>query len=181
MVRSPERCQPRASSLSCLLVKRFLTKNYLWFFATALVVLTLDQAVKDWMIATQPPHVSVPVLGPILHWYLTYNDSAAFSIGFGVTWVFTVISGLAALALLWFGSRMRTLGWALLAGVLLGGVVGNLIDRLVRAPGFGSGQVVDYIQAPFNFPIFNLADSAICIVAGIVVILTSRGKKIGGE
>jgi signal peptidase II len=98
-----------------------------------------------------------------------------------VTWVFTIISGLAALALLWFGSRMRTRGWALLAGVLLGGVVGNLIDRLVRAPGFGSGQVVDYIQAPFNFPIFNLADSAICIVAGIVVILTSRGKKIGGE
>jgi signal peptidase II len=162
-------------------VKRFLNKNYLAFIAAAVIVLTADQAVKDWMIATQPPHVSVPVLGPVLHWYLTYNDSAAFSIGFGATWVFAIISAAAALALLWFASRMRTRGWALLAGVLLGGVVGNLIDRLVRAPGFGSGQVVDYIQVPFNFPIFNLADSAICIVAGIVVILTSRGKKIGGQ
>lgn len=162
-------------------MKRFLTKNYLTFIAAALIVLTADQAVKDWMIATQPPHVSVAVFDPLLHWYLTYNDSAAFSIGFGATWVFSIISAAAALTLLWFGSRMRTRGWSLLAGVLLGGVVGNLIDRLIRAPGFGSGQVVDYIQVPFNFPIFNLADSAICIVAGIVVILTSRGKKIGGQ
>lgn len=144
-------------------------------------MLTADQAIKDWMIATQPPHVSVPVIDPLLHWYLTYNDSAAFSIGFGATWVFAIISAAAALVLLWFGSRMRTRGWCLLAGVLLGGVVGNLIDRLIRSPGFGSGQVVDYIQVPFNFPIFNLADSAICLVAGIVVILTSRGKKIGGQ
>lgn len=133
------------------------------------------------MIATQPLRQSVPVWGKVLQWYVTYNNSAAFSIGFGATWIFTCISALASLTLLWFGAKMRTVGWAVMAGVLLGGVTGNLIDRLIRAPGFGSGQVVDYIQVPFNFPIFNLADSAICVIAGLVVILTSRGAKIGGK
>ncbi|MDE2409397.1 MAG: signal peptidase II, partial [Actinomycetales bacterium] len=80
----------------------------------------------------------------------------------------------------WYGLRVRTLGWAAMAGVALGGVTGNLFDRLTRAPGFPSGQVVDFIQIPFNFPIFNVADSAICVVAALVVIAVARGSKLGG-
>jgi signal peptidase II len=84
------------------------------------------------------------------------------------------------MALIWYGLRVRTMGWGVLTGVALGGVAGNLFDRLTRAPGFPSGQVVDFIQIPFNFPIFNLADSAICIAAALVVISVARGSKLGG-
>ena len=57
-----------------------------------------------------------------------------------------------------------------MAGVLLGGITGNLIDRLVREPGFGIGHVVDYIQVPFNFPIFNIADMAISTGVGLLFL-----------
>jgi signal peptidase II len=146
----------------------------------AAVVVFLDQLAKGLVIANLQPRVSYDFLGSVVRLYLTYNNSAAFSMGFGVTWIFTIISSLAALALLWFGLRVRTLGWAALTALALGGVTGNLIDRLTRAPGFPSGQVVDFIQIPFNFPIFNLADSAICIAAAVVVIAVGRGKKLGG-
>ena len=118
----------------------------------------VDQLTKEAAIATLTPNRTVPVLGDILGWYLTYNDSAAFSIGFGVTWIFTIISSIALLAVLWRTPRIQTTGWLVLAGMLVGGISGNLIDRLTRAPGFGSGQVVDFIQIPFNFPIFNVAE-----------------------
>ncbi|MEN9737155.1 MAG: hypothetical protein RJA26_388 [Actinomycetota bacterium] len=152
----------------------------LWFFLAALLVVIADQTAKDAAIAFLQPRVSYEFMGNLVRLYLTYNDSAAFSIGFGQTWIFTIISAAAALALLWYRTRIQTLGWALLAGTALGGVTGNLIDRLSRAPGFPAGQVVDFIQIPFNFPIFNIADSAICIVAVIVVIQIARGRKLGG-
>ena len=68
-----------------------------------------------------------------------------------------------------------------MAGVLLGGITGNLIDRLVREPGFGIGHVVDYIQVPFNFPIFNIADMAIFIICTLSVIRIMRGDQIGRQ
>lgn len=151
-----------------------------WFVLAAVLVVIADQSAKDAVITFLQPGVSYDFLGSVVRLYLTYNDSAAFSIGFGVTWIFSLISSAAALVLLWFGPRVNTVGWALMAGTALGGVTGNLIDRLTRAPGFPAGQVVDFIQIPFNFPIFNLADSAICIVAALVVIQMARGRKLGG-
>ena len=152
----------------------------LWFTLAALAVLVLDQVSKDLVIANLVPGVSHNLFGGLVRLYLTYNNSAAFSLGFGVTWIFTIISSLAAIVIIWFAPKVRTHGWALLAGVALGGVTGNLADRLTRAPGFPSGQVVDFIQIPFNFPIFNLADMAIFIVATLVVITLARGGKLGG-
>ena len=161
-------------------MKLLLSKNTLWFLLAGVVVTAADQFTKNLVVASFHPYESHPVLGSVLGIYLTYNDSAAFSIGFGITWIFTIISSIATLALIWFGRKAKTRRWSILAGVLLGGVAGNLIDRITRAPGFPAGQVVDFIQVPFNFPIFNFADSAICIVVGIVLILIARGHKIGG-
>ena len=147
--------------------------------AIATAIVAVDQLVKDLLIASLKPHESVDFIGGVVRLYLTYNDSAAFSIGYGQTWIFAIISTLASLGLLWYLPRLETRSWSVMGGVALGGMVGNLVDRLIREPGFGHGQVVDYLQIPFNFPIFNLADMAIVTVAILTVIRVLRGNKIG--
>jgi signal peptidase II len=75
--------------------------------------------------------------------------------------------------------KLETMGWSIVGGIALGGVVGNLVDRLFREPGFGVGHVVDFISIPFNFPIFNIADIAIVGVAFLVVIRIMQGAPLG--
>jgi signal peptidase II len=109
-----------------------------------------------------------------------YNDSAAFGLGFGYTWILAVISAIAALATIWYSRKLDSISWSLMIGVFLGGVVGNLIDRLIREPSFGNGHVVDFIQIPMNFPIFNLADTFIVSMAILTVVRVMRGENLGG-
>ncbi|MEN9660881.1 MAG: hypothetical protein RLZZ443_810 [Actinomycetota bacterium] len=152
----------------------------LWLaLACAAVIVFLDQLVKDILIAHLMPGHSTPFLGDIIKLYLTYNDSAAFSMGFGQTWFFALLSTAASLALLLYLPKLKSASWLIMGGIALGGIVGNLVDRLIREPGFGVGHVVDYIQIPFNFPIFNLADSAIVSIASLTVIRILLGHKIG--
>jgi signal peptidase II len=148
------------------------------FSVTAAVVL-LDQIAKAVVLANLQPGRYYDALGSVLRWYLVRNDSAAFSLGGGITWAFTLFSSAAAVAVIVLSRKIETRSWALLAGGLLGGILGNLIDRVSREPGFPNGHVIDFISIPFNFPIFNLADSAIVIVATITVIRVMRGDKIG--
>lgn len=150
-----------------------------WLFACAWGVVGLDQYLKNFLIETLKPGQPIDFLGSLVKLNLVFNDSAAFSIGFGATWIFTIISSCAVLVLIWFSFKIETTGWAVMAGVLLGGVTGNLIDRLIREPGFAVGHVVDYIQIPFNFRIFNLADIAIFIICSLSVVRVMRGDQIG--
>jgi len=163
-----------------LSTKAWVSRQSLLVFSIGIVALAIDQASKILALSTLTPRTRVDVLGEWLGWYLTFNDSAAFSIGVGATWIFTLISSIAVLTLIWFVPRIRTTGWAVMAGFLLGGVAGNLVDRLTRAPGFPNGQVVDFIQIPFGFPIFNFADCCVTVVMSIVVIRIFRGETIGG-
>jgi signal peptidase II len=146
----------------------------------ASVIALVDQLTKEAAISSLTQYVRVPVLGDVLGWYLTFNDSAAFSLGFGITWIFTLISSGALVFVLARAHTMQNLTWLVMAGCLAGGVLGNLIDRLTRAPGFGSGMVVDFIQIPFGFPIFNVADCFITITMVLVAIRVAVGDKVGG-
>jgi signal peptidase II len=150
------------------------------YLVVALIAVTVDQLTKNLAIATLELGVSYPVLGEVLSWRLLYNDSAAFGLGFGYTWILAVISTAAALATLWYARKLQSISWSLMIGVFLGGVVGNLIDRLIREPSFGNGHVVDFIQIPLNFPIFNLADTFIVSMAILSVIRVMRGENLGG-
>lgn len=152
-----------------------------WFFLSAGVVVAFDQIAKHWAIEELTPGTSVSFIGELIKLNLVFNDSAAFSIGFGATWVFTIISALAALAVVLYSARIKTLGWSVMAGIFLGGVSGNLFDRLFREPGFANGYVVDYIQIPFDFPIFNIADIAIFCICALSVIRIMRGDQLGGS
>jgi signal peptidase II len=151
----------------------------LGFLATAWLVIAADQLAKFLAIEYLKPGQPVPVLGDLLKFVLVYNDSAAFSLGFGATWIFAITSSIATLVIIWLAPRLETMAWSITGGVALGGVVGNLVDRLVREPGFGVGHVVDFISIPFNFPIFNLADISIVVVAVIVVVRVMQGAPIG--
>jgi signal peptidase II len=143
------------------------------------LVVALDQFTKLLALEFLQPGFSVPFLGDLLRFCLVRNDSAAFSLGNGQTWLFTLFSSIAACALLWYGPRTKSSSWAVIGGFLLGGVVGNLVDRVTREPGFPNGHVIDFLQLPFGFPVFNVADMAIVLSMSVVVIRILRGHKVG--
>jgi signal peptidase II len=149
--------------------------------AIALALVLVDQFTKWLALENLEPGRIVPVVGDLLAWRLTFNDSAGFSLGFGVTWFFTVLSTTAFLILILRAHKVHNTLWLILAGVIGGGIVGNLVDRLTREPGFANGHVVDFIQIPFNFPIFNFAD--ICISVGMTLVAwrIMSGDKFGGK
>jgi signal peptidase II len=160
--------------------QKLFNKSTLTFLGVGLLVILVDQLTKTIALANLELYTPVPVIGDLLHFTLAFNDRAAFSLGGANTWVFTLISSIVVLGLLWFGPRFRTRGWLILGGLALGGVGGNLIDRLFREPGFPNGHVVDFIQIPFNFPIFNIADMAICTAAFLIALRIVSGQKMGG-
>lgn len=150
------------------------------YLVVALALITIDQFTKNLAIAALEPGINNPVIGELLSWRLIYNDSAAFSLGFGQTWILAVLAAAATLATIWYSRKITSRSWAVMAGIFLAGVVGNLIDRLIREPSFGNGHVVDFIQIPFNFPVFNLADIFIVSMASLTVIRVFRGESLGG-
>ncbi|MCX2747965.1 signal peptidase II [Arthrobacter sp. MI7-26] len=154
---------------------------FLWVFAGfAVFAYAFDQLTKLWVTSTMVEGERIPVLPPLLHWYYIRNSGAAFSIGENVTWVFTIVMAAVSVAILFQLRRLGSAWWALALGLLLGGALGNLTDRLFREPSFAMGHVVDFIQLP-NFAIFNIADSA--VVSGVVIIclLTLRGIGLDGS
>jgi signal peptidase II len=154
-------------------------RKLLIFLGTAFSIVALDQATKFWAEANLT-NQSVQVIGDLLRFRLAYNDAAAFSLGVGATWVLTLISTVAVIAMLIYGPRIKTGYWALIGGFILGGAAGNWIDRAFKAPEFFNGHVVDFIQIPLNFAIFNLADTFLVVGVILAVIQTIRGDEIGG-
>jgi signal peptidase II len=146
----------------------------------ALFAYLFDQLTKWWVVSTMTEGDIVPVLPPLLHWHFIRNSGAAFSIGQDYTWVFTIVMVLVSGAIIFYARKVRSAWWSVALGLLLGGALGNLTDRLFREPSFGVGHVVDFIAFP-NFAIFNIADSA--VVGGVILwcILTFMGIGIDGE
>ncbi|RJL31456.1 signal peptidase II [Bailinhaonella thermotolerans] len=149
------------------------------FGVTAAVALALDFTSKEIVLANVEPGERIPVLGEILQLTLTFNSGAAFSIGTGFTLVLTLIAIGVVIAILRYARNLRSLPWALTLGLLLGGAVGNLVDRIFRPPSPFQGHVVDWIELP-KWPVFNLADSAIVCGGVLAVFLAWRGYQLDG-
>lgn len=160
-------------------MRKSSTKAALLIAIAALIVL-IDQLSKE---IAERTLVSGPVqvLGEVLQFRLAYNDAAAFSLGFGQTWILALISSIAILLLLWFGPRVANRTWLVIAAFVLGGATGNWIDRVFREPGFLNGHVVDFIQIPFNFPIFNFADVFLVTGVSLAVLRVLMGDDLGGH
>lgn len=147
----------------------------------ALIILAIDRITKDWALAALTEHEAVPVLGDVLQWYLIRNPGAAFSMAGGLTWVFTILSTVVVVVIIWQIRKLGSRLWALFFALLLGGVLGNLLDRLTREPGFPVGHVIDFISTPWLIPaIYNVADIAIVSAMLLFVILVIRGAPIDG-
>lgn len=151
-----------------------------WVYSIGLTAVVLDQVTKYAAEAFLGGGQVVQVIGDLLRFRLAYNEAAAFSLGFGATWILALISSVAVLTLLWFGPKAKTTIWAVISGLVLGGAAGNWVDRVFKEPQFFSGHVVDFIQIPFNFPIFNLADSFLVIGLSLAILRTLLGDEIGG-
>src|SRR5689334_17075597 len=147
--------------------------------AVAVFVLVADAVSKAIVVATMPGHPNIRLLGGALTITLTRNGGAAFSIGTSMTIVFTAIAVGVIVYILRTARNLRSIGWAITLGLLLGGATGNLLDRIFRAPGPFQGHVVDWIQLP-DWPVFNLADSAIVCAGVLVVLLALRGIRLDG-
>jgi signal peptidase II len=147
----------------------------------ALAVYGLDQGTKFLIVKNLTENEQVTAIGTILQFHFVKNSGAAFSIASGSTWVFSIAASAVTIFIIGFARRIRSVGWAVLFGMLLGGTTGNLTDRLFREPGFGVGHVIDFIQVA-GFPaIFNIADSFIVASMGLFIILTLRGIGLDGR
>jgi signal peptidase II len=150
----------------------------------AVSVVILDQLSKHWVVSTIQPRMEsgegpFVFLGGLLKLTYTQNTGAAFSMGTGYTWIFSIVAVVVAVVILRSSRRLGSIGWAVALGGLLGGLLGNLIDRLTRPPGPGLGYVVDWIQLP-NFAVFNVADMCIVGSSALMVLLALRGIDFSG-
>lgn len=140
-----------------------------WLVAAGVVI--VDQATKQWALSTLVPYENHPLIGDLLSIQLVFNSGAAFSLGNESTWLLTIIALAVTGAILFYGRRARPAVGVVIFGAALGGAVGNLIDRLFRAPSFGQGHVVDMINYGHQF-VGNVADIAI-VGAGVALVIAS--------
>jgi signal peptidase II len=142
-------------------------------YLVAALIWGLDLSTKIWAVNNLSARNPVEIFGSVFQLTLIRNPGAAFSFATGATVVFTAIAVAAVIVIVYYSSKITSLGWASTLGLLLGGVLGNLTDRLFRSPGFFKGEVIDWLEIT-NWPVFNLADSAIVIAAFLAIVLTIR-------
>jgi signal peptidase II len=153
--------------------------NVKWLWISLLVV-ALDQVTKQIAEAQLIPHQAVNLL-PFFDWYLTYNTGAAFSFladaGGWQRWLFTAIAIIMSVLIVQWIRKLPAEEnlTAIALCLILGGAIGNLIDRIFL------GHVIDYIQVwlgTYPFPAFNIADAAISVGAALLILssFTGMGK-----
>jgi signal peptidase II len=146
----------------------------------AAFVLAADIITKALVVAHLREGEPVHVLGDVLMLNLLRNPGAAFSVGTGDTIVFTAIAVAVVVYIARTARKLYSVGWAITLGLLLGGALGNLTDRIFRAPGLFRGNVVDWIEVTRYWPVFNLADSAIVCGGILTVLLAMLGYHLDG-
>jgi signal peptidase II len=152
--------------------------------AATLVVLVIDIVSKQLAVSQLTGREPVRLLGGAVYLDLIRNSGAAFSLGTGYTFIFPVITIAVVAWIAWTARRLGSAPWAVALGLVLGGALGNLTDRIFRAPGPMVGHVVDMVSvfAPRGefFPVFNAADSALTVGVALAVLLELTGRRVDG-
>ncbi|WP_442791594.1 signal peptidase II [Micromonospora sp. NBC_01813] len=167
-------------------VRTRATRRALWIFALVAVgALLVDLGTKQWALSALADREPVRLLGGALYLTLIRNSGAAFSIGSDHTWIFPLVTVVVLGWIGWLARGLRSVPWAVALGLILGGALGNFLDRMFRAPGPFLGHVVDMFSVfhPHGqvFPIFNIADSALVVGVVLAVLLELTGRQRDGR
>jgi signal peptidase II len=162
-----------------------LPARTVWITAVlAPVILGLDLLTKTIAVAQLEDQPPVRLFGGLVNLVLVRNPGAAFSMATGYTWIISLIALAVVVVIIRISRKLRSVGWAIALGLILGGAVGNLADRLFRAPGVLQGHVVDMVSIVETdgsfFPVFNLADSAVVCGGILLVLLALLGRELDG-
>lgn len=153
-------------------------------FGIAVFVVAVDLVTKHLAVTELADRRPVKLFGGAVYLLLTRNSGAAFSFAARYTFIFSIIAAAVIVVIIWIGRRLQSTAWAVALGFVLGGTAGNLIDRVFRAPGPFVGHVVDFISlfdaAGQGFPVFNAADSALCLGVALAVLLELTGRRRDG-
>ena len=136
--------------------------------SVAAAVLILDVVTKVLAVKLLTPGQPVSIIGDTVTWTLVRNSGAAFSMATGYTWVLTLVATGVVVGIIWMGRRLVSTWWAVGLGMILGGALGNLVDRFFRSPGPLRGHVVDFLSIGW-WPVFNVADPA--VVGGAILLV----------
>jgi signal peptidase II len=160
-------------------------RTWPYLAVAAAVVLAMDIVSKLIVVAQLENESPKPILGGLVYLQLLRNSGAAFGIATGMTWILSLIVIAVIVSIIWIVPRLRSIGWAIGLGFVLAGALGNLSDRIFRAPGPLRGHVVDWISVfkPNGeaFAVFNLADSGICVGGALIVLMALLGKEYDGR
>ncbi len=141
--------------------------------SVAWLIWILDLATKAWAVSQLANREPVKILGSFFQLTFVRNPGAAFSFASNATLFLSFFGIIVALGVIYFAPKITSKGWSVVLGLVMGGVLGNLMDRIFREPSFLRGHVIDWMQLPY-WPIFNIADTAIVVAAGLAMILTAR-------
>jgi signal peptidase II len=158
----------QAEGRTALKVRRWRT-----LFGVAWAVWIVDLATKIWAVNNLSYKSNIKVIGDFFQLTFVRNPGAAFSFATGATIFLSLFGLIVMVAILYFSPQITSRGWAIVLGLVLGGILGNMVDRIFREPGILRGHVIDWLQLP-NWPVFNIADMAIVTAALISMVLTAR-------
>jgi signal peptidase II len=142
-------------------------------YGVAWFVWVLDLATKLWAVNTLSDRSNIKVIGDFFQLTLVRNPGAAFSVAEGATIFLTLFGFLVVGVIFYYSTKITSRGWSVVLGLAMGGILGNLVDRVFREPGVLRGHVIDWLQIP-NWPVFNIADTAIVAAAALSMILSLR-------
>lgn len=158
----------QAEGRTALSVQRWRTLlSVAWF------IWILDLATKAWAVNQLANREPVKILGSFFQLTFVRNSGAAFSFAQNATLLLSFFGIIVLIGITYFAPRITSKGWSVVLGLTMGGILGNLTDRIFREPGFLRGHVIDWMQLP-HWPIFNIADSAIVAAAALSMFLSLR-------
>ncbi len=148
--------------------------------ATTLAVVALDLVSKALVVALLSDRPPVRLLGGLVYLRETRNSGAAFSMAQGQTVLLSLVAVVVVIGIVRTARRLGSTAWAVCLGLILGGALGNLVDRVFRSPGPLRGAVVDWVDLRV-WPVFNLADSALVVGVCLALLLELRGRRLDGS
>jgi signal peptidase II len=152
------------------------SRRLLALYGTAAAVLVVDQLTKQLVVANLAGRPPLDVIGEVVQLRYTTNSGGAFSLLTGAPLFFGVMAMVIIGGIIYASRRTQPLSMLVVLGLILGGALGNLTDRLLRGEALLRGEVVDFVKVGI-WPVFNVADSCVVVGGLLLAILLGRAER----